>query len=416
LCLPVPHDTRYVKNVEWAQQRLALIRRASSSDEVRTSANGVQGAFHIRGVSFAPLRRAKVILCGQGRVGKTSLRKALTGVGFDADEQSTAGAAVTCALRRVEADQADGEWSVHDVDRSSLEGQCMSEAEVTYLTQRCGTDAAAWVASLRLSMQSADHDDPSDDDGSGYAGDDEDIDSTRGSHGTESVGSKQDHSVGVGVVNIGVDSNAAAAHVELDTRSFADAPAQFHPNPSPIDNDSRTYRLLDEREARITAELAALDASGGDLPIKVSVWDLGGQRLFQALQQLFLTKSAIYVVTFCLTHFTDEAGDGGEAAAELRFWCDTVASCARCNSEGEKGRVVLVGTCMDQIGSEADVVAARQRAADVVGSTLLRGVVSVNDILCVDNSRLDGSRSIAGLRGVLDRHISESFDVKVPVR
>jgi GTPase SAR1 family protein len=402
---------------------LARIRNASASElkelhaSRRTSTSDVQNAFHIRGVSFAPLRRAKVILCGQGRVGKTSLRKALTGVGFDADEPSTAGVAVTCALRRVEADQADGEWSVHDVDRSSWERQCVSEAELTFLTQRCGTDAAAWAASLRSSMQSPEHDDLSDDGGALSTDDDEDVDSAWDSDSTESVGSYQDLSVGVGAVRA-----AAADHAKLDTPSDVDtswrhtAPAPIRPKPSPTDNGRRRPSLLDEREARITAELAALEASGGDLPIKVSVWDLGGQRLFQGLQQLFLTKSAIYVVTFCLTHFTAGARNVGEAAAELRFWCDTVASCVLGNYEGEKGRIVMVGTCLDQIGSEAEVVAARKRAADVVGSTLLRGVVSVNDILCVDNSRLDGSKSIAGLRGVLDRHISESFDVKVPVR
>jgi tetratricopeptide (TPR) repeat protein len=399
--------------------------RDQDADDLERS-NAVQEALKEAGTTFAPLRRAKVILCGQGRVGKTSLRKALTGLQFDEGEASTAGAQVTCALRRVEAGQADGEWSVLHVDRSSWEGQCVSEAELTYLTRRYGTDAAAWAArntefvehangASVQSLQSAHDvfDDVDDDDDGGV-----DSASVREREGTPGMVPAEPHS------GLSDDSDTVAQNFETDTSVSVLVPSSFQLNFDPADDDVTTVtRHLYDKEARIAVQLAELENSKADLPIKVSVWDLGGQRLFQALQQMFLTKSAIYVVTFCLTHFTAEASEADDAAAELRFWCDTVASCAMSNNDGEPGRIVVVGTCLDQIASEGEgdaakqrVDAAKQRAADVIESTLLRGVISVDDIFCVDNSRRDGSTSIAGLRGVLDKHISESSDVTVPVR
>jgi GTPase SAR1 family protein len=347
----------YVDVVVRAQQEITLIRAASTSEfeemfvSRRASTTDVQDAFHLKGALFAPLRRAKVILCGQGRVGKTSLRKALTGLQFNVDEPSTAGAQVTCALRRVEAEQADGEWSVHDVDRSSWEGQCMSAAEVMYLTQRCGTDAGRWTDSL---VQSADHDDLCDLNEALLAGND--VGSASRIVGMDSLEPFPDLSGGDDVDSDGDTRESAAEHFERGTPTTATAPTLYQSSPSLANNDDDCTPSLDEeKEARIAAELAELEASGGDLPIKVSVWDLGGQRLFQALQQLFLTKSAIYVITFCLTHFTAEARDDSEAAAELRFWCDTVASCVLGNDKGEKGKIVVVGTCLDKIEPEAEV-------------------------------------------------------------
>jgi len=418
-CSSSKRDKSYRGYVVLTLESVACTGDSSGGDAVEQSdgdlsENAVQDALKGVGATFAPLRRAKVILCGQGRVGKTSLRKALTGLQFNADELSTAGAQVTCALRRVEADQADGEWSVQDVSMSSWEGQCLSNAELAYITQRCGSDAAhaaAWAASMRRSTALGEQDDAA----ATQQQPENDVNSASSEAITDAPNteSAKPTSSDVSMGNAGILDEAAES-VEIDSPAFV--PESPLLNLGVNDNDVATHAPHDE-EGEIAVQLARLEESGADLPIKVSVWDLGGQRLFQALQQVFLTKSAIYVVTFCLTHFTAGASDGDdEAAAELRFWCDTVASCVRGKSNGESRRIVVVGTCLDQISSDAEVDAARQRAADVIGSTLLRGVVSVDDIVCVDNSRRDGGTSVAGLRGVLDKHISESSDVTAPVR
>jgi hypothetical protein len=54
-------------------------------------------------------------------VGKTSLRKALTGQPLDPSEKSTAGAQVTCALLRCEVDQVNSGWKVDDSGVSGWE-------------------------------------------------------------------------------------------------------------------------------------------------------------------------------------------------------------------------------------------------------------------------------------------------------
>jgi hypothetical protein len=260
-----------------------------------------------------------------------------------------------------------------------------------YVAGRCGTDADEWASKLPRSTKDAD---PSTDD---------EGDSVNSSDRVSTSQTERSRTV---PTNVKVEADGAQLGNAGPTKKSAGL----------ADNDDTASRLLENKNIRIALQLADLESSGADLPIKVSVWDLGGQQLFQSLQQLFLTKSAIYVIAFRLTHFTEGPSDSDEAAAELRFWCNTVASCVLGNSKGEPGRILVIGTCLDQIKSEGEVDAARRRAADVVGSTLLRGVVAVDDILCVDNSRLDDNKSIAGLRRLLDRYISESFDVKVSVR
>jgi GTPase SAR1 family protein len=331
----------------------------------------VQMILRGKGVVFAPLRRAKIILCGQGRVGKTSLRRALTGQPFDAAEPSTAIAQVTCALQRVETD---GDWTVHVGDRSSWQGK----AELAYNQARYGdAHADAWFLRLQDSNKSAEHEvlAVARADKSGHARDDD----------------------------------AAAAIGD------ASAPAR---EPTTLEDDDATAAEHEhDAHDQIAEHLANLKKCGDDVPIKVSMWDFGGQRLFQALQQLFLTERAIYVVAFDLTHFAEPGlRQFDEASAELRFWCDTVALCARGQRSGDLGRIVVVGTRRDRMKSDVEMLAARQRAADVVAQTSLRSAVSADHIMCVDNTRHNWSESIARLRGVLDRHIIESRDVKESVR
>ena len=244
--------------------------------------------------TFAPLRRAKVILCGQGRAGKTSLRKALTGERFDTHESSTAGAQVTCALDRIDVERADGTdgtgWTLHQIDKSGF----TEEAELAYLESRFGSDKTAWAARFPSTMSS-----------------------------TQAV----------------MNSTAPAAFPTSADNRVALAASDIHV-PAPSGDDA----LQEERRAKIDALRRQLEAAGGDLPIRVSMWDLGGQRLFQALQQLFLTRSAIYVVTFQLSNFLPGAREGDTAAAELRFWCDKVgALSAPRQGVGDAVSIVVVG-------------------------------------------------------------------------
>jgi GTPase SAR1 family protein len=358
----------------------------SASDQGLAHDYAMEKAFKDRGVVFAPLRRAKILLCGQGRVGKTSLRRALTGQPFDAAEPSTAIAQVTCALQRVEMD---GDWTVHVGDRPSWEG----EAELSYIEGLYGDEyAEAWYARLKCS-RSLEHegiDDDASDDPSDVSVDD-------------AAAAIVDTSPLTPV------PSAAATHI-VDTSALA-------PVPPALDVDVVTAAAEHDTHDRIAEHLANLEKCGDDVPIKVSMWDFGGQRLFQALQQLFLSERAIYVVAFDLTHFAEPGSPQfDEAAAELRFWCDTVALCARGQRSGDLGRIVVVGTRRDRMKSHVEMLAARQRAADVVAQTSLRSAVSADRIICVDNTRHNGSESIARLRGVLDRHIIESRDVKESVR
>jgi GTPase SAR1 family protein len=355
-------------------------------------ADAVQGALKEKGITFSPLRRAKVILCGQGRVGKTSLRKALTGQPFKDDEESTAGAQVTCALVRVEASQAGSGWEVNESDISDWD----EEAQLAYLQGRLGSDSSRWLARVHADAASA------------------------ASHPLPPV-TEHTQAEGGTAHDDGANPSSGDGDIQSSGPSLPSTDTSNVPQRAPTVHKQSTANRSKSSGARtvedamkkkkewIQRRLAELNATGADTPINVSVWDLGGQRVFQALQQLFLNKSAIYVITFDLSDFV-KGGEGyDDAVAELRFWCDTVASCALGKGGGDNGRIVIVGTCRDKMGSDDTADAALHLAREVVDTTLLRRVVTID---CVDNTRSDKGESIARLRGVLDRYVSESRDVQ----
>ena len=303
------HMLRMAFNLGWSAEKLA-VAFDGARDVVSNQEANVAGLKFLRPghrpphgsgdatlePAFAPLRRAKVIFCGQGRTGKTSLRKALTDERFDTHESSTAGAQVTCAVDRVDVERADGTdgtgWTLHDIDKSGF----TEEAELAYLESRFGSDNAAWAARFPSAKSSTEA---------------QEVPDTMEDVAEPATGPMlTDDRVALAASNGPV--RARNAHQE-------------------------------ERRAKIDALRRQLEAAG-DLPIRVSMWDLGGQRLFQALQQLFLTRSAIYLVTFQLPTFLPGSREGDTAAAELRFWCDMVgALIAPRQGVGDAVSIVVVG-------------------------------------------------------------------------
>ena len=59
---------------------------------------------------YVTVNRSRILLIGQDRAGKTSLKKSLLGLPFDSKEQSTEGIEVDPSKCKIDVDQAASNW------------------------------------------------------------------------------------------------------------------------------------------------------------------------------------------------------------------------------------------------------------------------------------------------------------------
>ena len=59
---------------------------------------------------YVTVNRGRILLIGQDRAGKTSLKKSLLGLPFDSEEQSTEGIEVDPSKCKIDVDQAASNW------------------------------------------------------------------------------------------------------------------------------------------------------------------------------------------------------------------------------------------------------------------------------------------------------------------
>lgn len=85
--------------------------------------------------------------------------------------------------------------------------------------------------------------------------------------------------------------------------------------------------------------------------VRLTVFDMGGQRVFYTVHHLFLTSNAIYLIIFSLAELQK---DPDTAMSFLRYWTETIGIHA------PKAPVLFVGTFLDQIEKDSLESAKRQ--------------------------------------------------------
>ena len=101
-----------------------------------------------------------------------------------------------------------------------------------------------------------------------------------------------------------------------------------------------------------------------DADLKVSIFDYGGQEVFNAMHQFFFTQNGVYCVVFNMEDLCSAAApDVVESSlSELQSWFGSVATHTR-GSDGSLASVIIVGTHKDKVPSVQD--------HDVIHSRLL---------------------------------------------
>lgn len=159
----------------------------------------------------------------------------------------------------------------------------------------------------------------------------------------------------------------------------------------------------------------------------LSLWDFGGQSLFSSLLHLFLTPECIYLVVFDMTRLLPSAvpADRENCLDVLRRWCCAIHLFTSQQRSQDHAAVMIVGTHLDRVINSGDNVAVHsildtvQR--EVVNRVNVRNLIYAdegNPCFFVDSTRTtDNGRSIAQLREVIDstaRGMQSTHD-RIPV-
>src|SRR6266704_1499225 len=79
----------------------------------------------------------------------------------------------------------------------------------------------------------------------------------------------------------------------------------------------------------------------GKPPLTISTWDFGGQEIYQATHQVFLTRRSVYLLVWNARQ--------GPDVCRLRFWLDTISTLA------PDAKILLVATHADEWQPQLDV-------------------------------------------------------------
>ncbi|XP_063960570.1 uncharacterized protein LOC129267982 [Lytechinus pictus] len=207
--------------------------------------------------------RTRLMLVGQERVGKTSLKKTLTGQGFDKNEAITDGVETTNACEiNIQVAKAGGKlWSIH---KKGHENEDAKEGEYS--------KALADEIAKRLIVTP-----PQD---------------------QESLGPQIDATDGRGL-----NPQEAAAFISDDVEAPTAGMEDVSTN-MPNQIASLVEKML--KEQLRMKEVGTDSTDGGkDDGVSLSIWDFAGHDIYYTTHQVFLTWRAIYVVVFDLSRSLD---------------------------------------------------------------------------------------------------------------
>ncbi|GMH83378.1 hypothetical protein TrVE_jg6496 [Triparma verrucosa] len=340
-----------------------LSQSASQTPDAAPTLDASEVARHQRealALGDLPFQRSRVMVVGQGRVGKTTLLRRLLGEPFDPNEKSTVGAVTqdidtTMDARSVreqegvdilQADTADG-WN------ALLEGDAdVDEEHVRAMRQEVARRAKE-TKEAKVKEEEEEEE-------------------------KEEVANRQ----------IEKDKlEAAPAPTPTLDPSTSTAPSSDPisipssvPIPSLPPKQQSSPRPSSKKEEEKMKDLGDVEL-GVDNKLRLNIWDYGGQRIFQSFQHLLVVRRAVYLVVFNMETFLESPA---KAFSFLDFWLNTI------NIQANGAPVFLIGTRGDQV-KDPKKYARISKLLHERYSSLLKDQLAVNetDGLCffpVDNT------------------------------
>jgi GTPase SAR1 family protein len=316
-----------------------------------------------------PWGRSKVMIVGDGRAGKTALARSLLGEDFRHTESTIGISQMTCDVKHAEigsggnnGDTAAAASGVGSGWEEYLKPDKELEAALAKIVaQRRGLtgDTHAGEEAAMLPPQ----------------GPDEDSDS--GSD-TDSVGSEQrgagndvDTGTAQGTGNRRRNRHRDRVRVHID--GIEDGAE---------DNDdagaSRKALVIDE--GLVMKYLASLNNS---TKFVISLFDYGGQSVFNVIHHLFLTRYGVYALVFNLEQLASPDATVREGClSTLSFWLNSIIMHTYDEVTGKTAPIFIVGTHKDVVSSAAD----HQQVSELLEQRFGQSVAWPSVVLYIDTS------------------------------
>ncbi|XP_068724936.1 uncharacterized protein [Montipora capricornis] len=258
------------------------------------------------------VRRIPIMLIGQDRTGKTSLKKSLQGLRFNPDEDNTVGIDVDPSYFKVtteiwkigEKDQAANKEEMaasfeHHVARVVVENLRKQEltSEVKTMNKLKDLESSPTISTEAAQIVSESNEIPEDHQGL----------STAIIH--DQVGSSADSFLTTGIETedyAGSSKSSGAAHVVGGSRIFQTT-ENYPALTTARDNTVSSGMIPKEIETLIKKLRDKVDKVDSEDDIYSVLWDFAGQSVYYETHQLFLTSRAIYLLIYDLSRDPSES-------------------------------------------------------------------------------------------------------------
>ena len=244
----------------------------------------------------APWGRAKLMVVGQGRAGKTSTVRRLLGQGFDEEEASTVGA------------NTEQQFSV-DLSRTVNGFVEVDPAKEDFVRRQ--------VAKLaRMRYQSGGN----------------------VKQAKEEAGAVTDLKLPAWHKEV-MEEEAEEESGDVEKGRTSVLPPRLEDAKQDVEEES--LEELDVARRYSEGIYGTIMEGGEETRVQLTIWDYGGQRVFYALHHLFLTEYGVYTLVFDMREVLKNEDD---AVEYLQFWLKSIALHA------PSAPIVLVGTYRDVVG------------------------------------------------------------------
>ncbi|CAH3178757.1 unnamed protein product [Porites evermanni] len=351
--------------------------------------------------------RGRVLLIGQDRAGKTSLKKSIIGLPFNPKEKSTDGIEVDPSKFQLDVDEVRN-WQPIDERKQGLLGCSKDVAQL--VTERMYTDIPVnrdWVLEeLRgeAILQSDDN---------------------KNRKQVETDGEKE----GVSLVNQVCDPN----------EDSVGEPTLTGPDHELLVDTTSPPAEIRERAVQLIKELQDADFKAEESVVSVELWDFAGQHLYCASHPVFLSSRALYILVCNLSkslHDTakpcvrqgsrevDLENPNGETNLEnLLSWLSTVHSVSQMRRETcddveadvphyLRPPVIIVGTHADK--PFEDIATMKTEIQNAIAGKDFEGHV-VRPIFSIDNTAKLTQRKIKTMVFGKDENIEEIEALQVKI-
>jgi GTPase SAR1 family protein len=121
------------------------------------------------------------------------------------------------------------------------------------------------------------------------------------------------------------------------------------PEPRLTEKKPEAAELDEEMVMKLLATMQ--DADSGLL---ISLFDFGGQSVFEVIHHLFLTRNGVYALVFNMEWLVTEGPERDRALRFMRNWLSSIAVHTYNKTTASTAPIVIVGTRLDRVASPAD--------------------------------------------------------------